>query len=394
MATYEYSGYKTDGTVCRGRIESGASKQAIRQLASTGVFVESIRTLRISAKLHSSQRSSLYRELGALLGAGLPLDRAMALMMESDDAGLSSVLSLVMAKIREGHGLSDSLGEVCHGMNRYESAALASAERSATLPTMLSRMADLLDTQDGVKDKMRSALVYPSFVLCLGLLVGGILLGVVVPKTSAMLAASGMELPRASALIVTFSKVLAALGMFLLIVSGFAVAFAKKRARKDGDFAVRLDRFILKLPFMRPARILAGILFSSILSVLTESGMPIVSALPIAGAGTSHVWLEKCIADQTEKVRNGTSLSQAVGGLPMLGHELGEWVRVGEAGGCMSAMLDVASARLQREWDRSLTRRLALLEPAMLTLVGVFVLVVALALILPVIGMTKSLGVG
>ena len=60
----------------------------------------------------------------------------------------------------------------------------------------------------------------------------------------------------------------------------------------------------------------------------------------------------------------------------------------------MSAMLNVASARLQREWDRSLTRRLALLEPAMLTLVGVFVLVVALALILPVIGMTKSLGVG
>ena len=78
----------------------------------------------------------------------------------------------------------------------------------------------------------------------------------------------------------------------------------------------------------------------------------------------------------------------------MLGHELGEWVRVGEAGGCMSAMLDVASARLQREWDQSLARRLSWLEPAMLTLVGVFVLVVALALILPVIGMTKSLGVG
>lgn len=394
MATYEYSGYKTDGTSCRGRVESGSTKQASRQLLETGVFVEHIRPLRVALELRTSRRSSLYRELGALLGAGLPLDRAISLMMESDDVVVSAVLSSVGSKIREGGSLADSLYEVCHGISGYERAALTSAERSATLPSMLSRLAELLDAQEGVRDQMRSALVYPSFILCLGLLVGGIMMGIVVPKTMAMLASSGMELPRVSTILINLSKFVAVVFAGLTVFGVCLSAVALRLSRRDEAVAVRIDEFLLRLPFMKPARGLAGMRFASILSVLSESGMPIVSALPIAGAGTGHLWLEKCVAEQTEKVRNGMSLSQAVGDLPMFGRELAEWVRVGEAGGCISSMLDVASERLQRDWDRALTRRLALLEPAILTLVGIFVLVMALALILPVVGMTKSLGVG
>lgn len=394
MATYEYSGYKTDGASCRGRVESGSTKQASRQLLETGVFVEHIRLLRVALELRTSRRSSLYRELGALLGAGLPLDRALSLMMESDDVVVAAVLSSVSSKIREGGGLADSLSEVCHGLSGYERAALTSAERSATLPSMLSRLAELLDAQESVRDQMRSALVYPAFILCLGLLVGGIMMGVVVPKTMAMLASSGMELPRVSTILINVSKLFAVVFAMLTFLGVCVSAVAFRMARQDEVLAIRLDKFLLQLPFMKPARGLAGMRFASILSVLSESGMPLVAALPIAGAGTSHPWLEQCVAEQTEKVRNGMSLSQAVGELPMFGHELAEWVRVGEAGGCMASMLDVASERLQRDWDRALTRRLALLEPAILTLVGVFVLVMALALILPVVGMTKSLGIG
>ncbi len=394
MPTYEYSGYKADGTSCRGRVESGGTKQAARELLANGVFVEHVKPLRVERDLRVSRRSSLYRELGALLGAGLPLDRAISLMMESDDPVVSAVLSSVLSKIREGGSLADSLCEACREISGYERAALASAERSASLPSMLSRLAELLDAQEGVRDKMRSALVYPSFVLVLGLLVGGIMMGVVVPKTMAMLASSGLELPRASSIIVHASKIATVVFLMVTAVLFGLYTAARRRASRDEEAAVRMDEFLLRLPFMKPARGLAGMRFASILSVLSESGMPIVSALPIAGAGTGHPWLEQCVAEQTAKVRNGMSLSQAVGDLPMFGRELSEWVRVGEAGGCISSMLDVASARLQRDWDRALTRRLALLEPAILTVVGIFVLVMALALILPVIGMTRSLGAG
>ena len=291
VATYDYSGYKADGSSCRGRIEAEGAKEALRRLADAGVFAESVHPLRASAPLGAARRASIYRELGALLGAGLPMDRALGLMMESEDATVSSALASVLAGVREGRWLADSVASACAGMQGHERAARRAAARSP-------------------------------------------------------------------------------------------------------ERAVAIDRFLLRLPFMRAAQALAGMRFASTLSVLTGSGMPVVEALPIAGSGTGRPWLGRCVEEQAEAVRNGRSLSAAVAALPHIGRELGDWVRVGEAGGCLGPMLDVAAGRLQREWDRALSRRLALLEPAILAGVGLFVLVLALALILPVLGMTRSLGAG
>ena len=391
MATYEYSGFRADGSVCRGRAEAGTSKQAIRELASNGVFVETIAPLLIDAELDARKRSSLYRELGALLGAGLPLDRALSMMMETEDSAMSAALASILEKVREGGTLADSVSRACGDVGGYEMTALASAEGSATLPAMLARMADMLDVQEGVRDKLRSALIYPSFVLCLGVLVAVVMLGFVVPRTEAMLKASGMALPRASVVAVGASKLVALFLGALMACGAVAAVLARRRAATEEKFALRLDKFFLSLPFAGPARRLAGMRFASILSVLTESGMPAVTALPVAGAGTGRPWLERCVLEQTEKVRNGASLSSAVGALPIFGSELGEWVRVGEAGGCLGTMLDVAAERMQRAWNRSLSRTMSLLEPTLLAAVGLFVMVLALALLLPVIGMTRTL---
>lgn len=392
MATYEYSGYKADGGSCRGRIEAEGVKEALRRLADAGVFAESIRPLRVSVPLTATRRAAVYRELGALLGAGLPMDRALGLMMESEDATVSSALAAVMAGVREGRWLADSVAAACPGMQGHERAALAAAEHSATLPAMLPRVADILDSQEQVRDRVRSALVYPSFVLVLGVIVAAVMLGVVVPRTSAMLADSGLELPAASRIAVAGAKAFAATAAALVVAGMAAFAAAQRVAARNPARAVAIDRFLLRLPFLGAARALAGMRFASTLSVLTGSGMPVVEALPIAGAGTGRPWIVRCVEEQAEAVRNGRSLSTAIAALPHIGRELGDWVRVGEAGGCLGPMLDVAAGRLRREWDRALSRRLALLEPAILAAVGLFVLVLALALILPVLGMTRSLG--
>lgn len=394
MATYEYSGYTADGKLQRGRVESRTEKQAAHDLLSQGIFVEHVRPLQLSDALPTSRRSALYHELGALLAAGLPLDRAISLMMESPDPAFSAVLGSVLAAVREGVGLADALAGVCQKMDGYEQAALTSAERAATLPEMLSRLADLLDAQESVRDRVRSALIYPAFVLGFGLLIGVLMMGVVVPHTMNMLTASGLELPRTSVWIVSASKIVA--GAFILIL-GFglmATAIIRRVCAQNRKVAFRVDAMMLRLPLMKSVASLAGMRFASILSVLTESGMPIVSALPVAGSGTGHPWLAYCVEEATEKVRNGVALSEAVRALPFIGGELAEWIRVGEAGGCISPMLDAAASRLRREWERALAHRLALLEPVLLATLGIFILVMSLALILPIAGMTRALGLG
>lgn len=394
MATYEYSGYTADGKLQRGRVESGTEKQAARDLLTRGVFVDQLRPVRLDEGLPASRRSALYRELGALLAAGLPLDRAVSLMMESPDPVFSAVLGAVLASVREGISLADALASVFRKMDGYEQAALASAERAATLPEMLGRLADLLDAQERVRDRVRAALIYPAFVLGLGVLVGVLMMGIVVPHTMKMLTASGMELPRTSIWIVSVSKIVASVFVLFSGLLFIATGIARRVAARNHEMAFRIDAVLLRLPFMKTVASLAGMRFASILSVLTESGMPIVSALPIAGAGTGRPWLAHCVEETTEKVRNGVTLSEAVRSLPLIGGELAEWIRVGEAGGCISPMLDAAAARLRREWERALAHRLALLEPVLLATVGVFILVMSLALILPVVGMTRALGIG
>lgn len=394
MATYEYSGYTAGGKLQRGRVESSTEKQAARDLLALGIFVEQVRPVRLDAGLSASRRSSLYRELGALLAAGLPLDRAISLMMESPDPTLSAVLGSVLGAVREGGGLADALAGVCRKMDGYEQAALTSAERAATLPEMLSRLADVLDAQESVRDRVRSALIYPAFVLGFALLIGVMMMGVVVPHTMKMLTASGMELPRTSVWIVTASKIVAGTFILLCGIGMLAMAMIRRFSRKNRAVALRMDAVMLRLPFMKSVASLAGMRFASILSVLTESGMPIVSALPVAGAGTGRPWLVHCVDEATEKVRNGMALSEAVRTLPLIGGELAEWIRVGEAGGCISPMLDAAAARLRRAWERALAHRLALLEPVLLATLGVFILVMSLALILPIASMTRALGLG
>ncbi|MGI5869210.1 MAG: type II secretion system F family protein [Kiritimatiellia bacterium] len=394
MATYDYSGYKADGSSCRGRIEAASAKEALRRLADVGVFAESVRPLGVSAPLGVSRRASIYRELGALLGAGLPMDRALGLMMGSEDAAVSSALAVVMSGVREGRRLADSVAAACDGMQAHERAALTAAEHSATLPAMLPKVADILESQEQVRERIRSALVYPTFVLVLGVVIATVMLGVVVPRTSAMLADSGLELPTASRLAVAVAKGFAVASVALAVALFAAWAAARRSAARSRGRAVAIDRFLLRLPFMRAAHALAGMRFASTLSALTRSGMPVVDALPIAGASTGRPWIGRCVEEQAEAVRNGQSLSSAISALPHIGREIGDWVRVGEAGGCLEAMLDAAAGRLQREWDRALTRRLALLEPAILAAVGLFVLVLALALILPVVGMARAIGAG
>jgi len=392
MPTFSYTGYsRTDGRARRGVIDAASEKQAARALLDAGVFADTIRPVEARGGFGAAARAAFYRELGALLGAGLPLDRALAMMKDTPDRTLSAAISKALDKIREGATLADAVattagsGPSTPEAAEYERAAILSGERSATLPAMLPKLAELIEAGVDVRDRVRSALVYPSFVLALGVVVGVVMLGFVAPRTMRTMEAAGMELPAASLAIIAGAKIAALLILLLALAAAAAFTLAKRRA------PVRLDRFLLLAPLMGQARKLASLRFGWILAVLAESGTALVDALPIAGAGSGRPWLGVHSATQTERVRNGATLSDAVGAIPVVGPELHEWVRAGEAGGCLPRMLGVACERLRRQWRIELERKLALLEPVILLLVGLFVLLTALAMILPVVGISQSI---
>lgn len=389
--TFSYKAYDDKGVSVRGRLEAADAREASRQLLAKGLYVRTLAAEKVRrGGLNDGVRSALYQELSALIGAGLPLDRALSLLSdERPDA--AAALSAVLAGVREGQGLADSLERAGAGLSSFERAAIASAERSATLPAMLTRLADHLEASEKIRSDIRSALVYPCFVLALGALVAAVMLGYIAPLTTKTLLDAGIELPASSQMLVKGAK--AVVFVILPIVVALLAAFgaARWRASRDERFAIRLDRFLLDLPWAGPARLLASQRFADLLGTLVESGLTVPGALPLAGAGTGHPFLASSIAAATDRIRAGTAPFEALSSVPYVGALLSQWLRVGEAGGCLPQMLSVAARRLRAQWSHALSVKLSMVGPVLLALVGAFVLVLSLALILPVVQLSTRI---
>lgn len=390
---FAYKGYTETGADARGTVEAPDAREAARLLQERGVFARSIAAPRPPRPLRAPARAALYRGLGALLAAGLPLDRALEMLLgEGAAPDAAAVLSRVRADVREGAGLAAALERAGSGADAFERAAVASAERAATLPAALERLAGLLESREAARGRVRGALVYPCFVLALGCAVAGVMLGFVVPKTTAMLAENGLPLPAASRWLVAAAKGAVFVFAPLALAALALFAAAKARARRDADAARALDRFLLRLPLLRMGRVAAAERFASVLGALVEGGETVPAAMPLAAAATAHPWIEARLAEAAARVEAGRPLAEALGGVPLVGAELAPWARIGEAGGCLPAMMAAAAARLRGRWERWLSLRLALLEPALLAAVGLFVLLLALAVVLPLPQMMKGLG--
>ena len=392
MPIYEYKGYTATGEACSGSIDASSEKHALRLLMEKGIVAEQVRTAKLTGQLSPAARAAIYRELSALLSAGIQLDAALELLIKSEGASAAKLLTGVLQRVREGADLSAAIGEYCGSVSSFELAALSAAEKAGKLPELCSKAAEFIEAMEAVRDKLRSALIYPSFVLALGFIIGVVMLGFVVPHTLNMLSNSGAELPMLSKVVIVLAKVLV-IGSASLFVGALVAWFsAKAYAKNNLEFAEQFDRFVLLHLGGAAMAGLVSMRFASILSVLSEAGMPIVNALPIAGEGTGNRWLKKLVLEQTERVRNGVAVSDAIDAVPVLRTELTGWARVGETGGCLPQMLEVAASKARRMWEKYMSVRLALLEPIMLVAIGGFVFLIAIAVLLPLLQMTKGFG--
>jgi general secretion pathway protein F len=137
------------------------------------------------------------------------------------------------------------------------------------------------------------------------------------------------------------------------------------------------------------SRTLVSLRFSRTLVLLLRGGVSAVDALALAGQATGNAWVADLIRQQADAVRHGVSLSQAIRAVPPL-ESLTGWVKAGEASGDLTALLDKAADRLQQRWQTYLTRTTSLLEPVLILMVGVFVLLIALAILLPVLSLNQA----
>lgn len=396
MQTYEYKGYDAAGKPCRGLVEALSPKQAREKLAAEGVLAERLAVSGGSrrGRVTVDARAMMYRGLSSLLRAGLPLVRALGVLIDAPELmPMRSLLARVRDRVREGASLAAALSEGSRSVTPFESAIVEAAESSGSVEVMLEQLASFLEEQQKLKQKVQGALVYPSIILTVGICVGIVMLGLLVPRTRDILGGSEASLPALTQFMMALGQFCMTWGLVLLAVLVVAAFYVRARLRHDEAFRCEWSRVLLRVPvFGRGSRLLANLRFSQTLAILLRGGLSVIEAFPLAGRATGNPWIASMTERQAESIRHGGNLSDAVRSIPPLAESLPGWLQIGEASGGLEPLLVSAGQRYQERWDRYVNRCLALLEPLLIVLIGGFVLLVTLSVLLPVINLSSRIG--
>ncbi|MEI6788917.1 MAG: type II secretion system F family protein [bacterium] len=405
MRTFSYKGFDSSGGVRRGLIEAQDLKEAREKLTARGILprevvpsegsgAPALFTSRESS-FRAESRVAFYRELGVLLGAGLPMVGAMEILMESPELGVSaSLLAGVRDRIREGASLAASLGAAVPQLKPYERAILEVGEKSGNLEGMLERLAFFVEEQEHLREKIISALIYPAIILGFAVLVAVGLLGFVVPAAAAVITEqSRVPLPWLTRFMMLAGRV-AMVGLPVLILGALVGrSWLKRRMVAEPALRSRLDQAMYQIPLVgRGYVIVANLRCARTLAILLKGGIGLVDALSLAGRSTGSAWVAHLMETEAESVRHGSSLADAIRRIPPLAGSLPAWIQAGEASGALEKLLDTAGNTYQHQWNRFVTRTLSWLEPVLIVCIGIFVLLVTLSVLLPILSLNKMLG--
>jgi general secretion pathway protein F len=399
MKTFEYRGYDAAGRRARGLVEADGLKDARERLAARGILPERLAPAtagggRGAARWgRAGERAAIYRELASLLHAGLTMTHALDLLIESPElAAVRPALAGIRDRVREGVSPADAF-DGSGALTPFETAVLQAGQRAGVLDDSMKRLAGFLEEQDRIRSRVRSALIYPAFVGVLAMAIAILMLGFMLPSFARIFHEARIPLPALTRIVLASGRVAGALGLPVLALAAAAVWIGRRRLRDSPAARARVERALARLPVVGRARAaLIGMRFSRTLALLLRGGVPLLDSIRMAGRATGSAWVELEIEREAETVRHGGRLADAVRRVEPLRTTLPAWVQAGEAGGDLSGMLDLAGGRCEEVWDRTLTRAMALLEPALILILGAFVFVLALAILLPILGLNQGMG--
>lgn len=402
MPAYEYTALNTKGREEHGVIEGDnarAVRQLLREQALTPVSVIETKKANIKAGkklsllrpgVSSKDLALLTRQLSTLTRSGSPLEEALATVARQTTKNhVKGVILDVRSKVLEGHALATALKEHPRVFPDLYRATIAAGEQSGHLDLILDRLAEYTEARQEMNQKVGMALLYPIILSVVSILIVIGLLTYVVPQVVQVFNDIGQQLPFLTRALIAISDALKAYGILILIAVAGAV-FGFTRLLRQTAFRRRFHLFLLKLPVVGPLN--SGLntgRFARTLSILAASGVPILEALRIAAEVIRNVPMSEAVQTATSRVREGASISGALerSGLfpPMTIHLIAS----GEASGKLEDMLERAAHYQERETTMTITTVVSLFEHFTILGMGVVVLVIVLAILLPIFDLNQ-----
>jgi general secretion pathway protein F len=402
VPAFRYEAVDASGRSRRGVVDAETSRQVRDQLRAEGLFPTAIDAANAAGRdaaagpeterlrLPATQVALSTRQLATLVRSGMPLDQALdAVARQADDARAEGLFAAVRAQIAAGETLAAALARWPRTFSELYRALVAVAAETGQLPAVLARLADYLEARQAQKQQFTLALVYPALVTVIALAVIAVLLVYVVPQIVSVYQQSRQTLPWLTQALIAASAFFRATGWFWLVGAAAAVvAFAIANRREA--FRMRWHALLLRAPVA--GRLVVAIdaaRFASTLAILTGSGAPLLRSLDAARDVIWALPIRAAAGAAALLVREGVSLARALSEQRVFPPVLIHLTANGEASGQLATMLDRAATELEREAGRRIGWFAALLQPALIVVMGAIVLILVLAVMLPIVSMNQ-----
>ncbi len=396
MPVFEYKAVTPAGETFTGEMDAPSKDLVIAQLQESGNIPVSAREvgsgfrlanlLRGRSGLNQREIGDFTQQLSTLLGAGLPLDRSLAILSElSENERVQQTVDKIRNRVREGIALSEALEERHGVFSRFYINMVRAGEIGGSLDQTLSRMAEYLERSKELKDNVVSAMIYPALLVVLAIASLILLMVYVIPQFAPMFEEFGGELPTLTRVVMAVGDALQMywwlmIGAVLVVVVWFRSQMARPVPRRRWDARFLRMRgvgdIIGKMETARLARTTGTLLVN---------GVPLLSALSIAKNVMSNTVLADDVAEAAKQVKTGTAMAKALstnGNFPRLALQM---VNVGEETGKLDEMLLKVADTYDREVRVTIDRLMAMLVPALTlglaVVIGVIVMSVLMAIL-------------
>jgi general secretion pathway protein F len=401
MATFEYKAATNAGDIVNGVLTGSSRANAIRQLQSLGHV-----PIRVDESAAKSARSfdfqwrkqrvteddigDMTRELSTLLQAGLPLDRALGILVTlADKETLVEMLGSIRERVKEGATLADAMDEQGPVFSRFYISLLRAGESGGALEVVLERLADHLESAKEMRGSLTSALIYPAILVVVAIVSILILLGYVVPQFTQMFEGMGQALPLSTRITIAVGEGLQAYGWVLVVLAAAAIWYMRRQLASPVT-AYKWHALLLRTPMLGEIVVKMEVArFAHTLSTLLHNGIPLLKALIIVKETMGNRALADGIERVTGSLKEGQSLADPLSEVPHFSSFAVHMIRVGEESGELESILQKVAETFDRDTELTIKRTMTLLEPALILVLGVVIAAVIISILVAILSINE-----
>ena len=389
---FTWNGTDKNGRQTKGEINASSQAMARAQLRQRGITPKSVK--RKAKPLFSARKKPIKaadiaiftRQLATMMKAGVPLVQSFDIVADGlENPTMRKLVTTIKNDVAGGTGLAVSLSKYPRHFDELFCSLVGAGESAGTLEVMLDRVATYKEKTEALKAKIKKAMTYPIAVIVVALVVTGILLVKVVPQFAETFQSFGSDLPAFTLMVLRLSEFVQSWWLIMVgVIVAMVYGFREARLRSQG-FAEAIDKLALKLP------VVGGIVhdavvarFARTLATTFNAGVPLVEALEsTAGAAGNSVYA-KAILVIRDDVTTGSTLYQSVKSTGLFPNMLLQMISIGEESGQLDEMLDKVATFYEEAVDNSVDSLSSLMEPVIMSVLGVLVGGLMVAMYLPI----------